>query len=96
MKLVTVTLTFDKSDLSGAVEILDTYAPIVREMMGCKSYEIYQSCGETAKAVIVQEWDDLVAFDAYRKSSAFSELGQELRALVVSAPETVIAMVDPV
>ena len=49
MKLVTVTPTFDNSDLSGVVKILDTYAPIVREMTGCKSYEIYQSCGKRRK-----------------------------------------------
>ena len=93
MKLITVEAKIASADMEQAVGLFAEYADTVRDMDGCCHYAIFRKPSNDGVAII-QQWETMAAFDAYRSSESFSKLGQGLRPLLVAAPMTVIAEVD--
>lgn len=92
MKLITVEAAFPAADLEAAISLFSDQAPLVRAMPGCDHYALYtKPTGDGV--VIVQHWQTMEAFDAYRSSDTFATLGQGLRPLMSAPPVTVIAEV---
>ena len=91
MKLVTLEAAFAPEKIEDAVAAVEAQADVVRAMDGCQSYAVYQSPGALA---IVQQWQDMDRFDAYRQSSAFATLGAALKPLMSAPPVTTVASVD--
>ncbi|MGX9355577.1 putative quinol monooxygenase [Roseobacteraceae bacterium S113] len=91
MKLITVEATFAADKIEAAISEFDAQIEAVRAMDGCDSYALYRS-GDTV--AIVQRWQDMARFDAYRKSDEFAGLGAALKPLMSAPPVTTIARVD--
>ena len=95
MKLITVEAVIAASDLDTAVDLFTAHADQVRNMTGCRHYALYRKpTGDGL--VILQQWDTMAAFDAYRASDVFAGLGAGLRPLMTAPPVTVVAEVDTV
>lgn len=91
MKLITVEATFVTDKVDAAIAAFDAQTDAVRAMEGCDSYAFYRS-GDTV--AIVQRWQDMARFDAYRQSDVFAGLGATLKPLMSAPPVTTIASVD--
>ena len=92
MQLVTVEAGFAATDLPQALTLLGSCAQEARIMDGCDHYAVFQSPGADGVA-IVQRWASMAAFDAYRASPTFAELGKTLGPLMTAPPVTTIAEV---
>lgn len=91
MKLITVEATFASDKVEAAISAFNAQTEAVRAMEGCESYALY-STGDTV--AIVQRWQDMTRFDAYRQSDVFAGLGAALKPLMSTPPVTTIASVD--
>ncbi len=92
MKLITVEAAFSVADLETAISLFSDQAPTVRAMPGCDHYALYEKPSGDGVA-IVQRWETIEAFDAYRSSDTFATLGQGLKPMMSAPPVTVIAEV---
>ena len=95
MKLITVEADFATPDLDAALDLISRQADTVRAMSGCTHYALYRKPSEDGVAII-QQWDSIEAFDAYRASEPFAALGAGLRPLMTKPPVTTVAEVDTV
>ena len=86
MNLITVEAPL--SDIDAGLASVDAQADIVRAMDGCVHYAPYARGSHLA---IVQEWESLAAFDAYRASPTFATLGAQLKPLMTAPPVTKVA-----
>lgn len=91
MKLITVEATFAQGKTEEAISAFQNTADGVRRMAGCLGYEIYRAPAEGDAAVIVQKWESMADFDAYRSSADFAAMGAQLKPLMAGPPETTIA-----
>lgn len=96
MKLITVEALFSDNDAASAITLFESHAPSVRDMAGCKRYDLYADPAHAGNIVIVQRWDSMSEFDAYRTSDAFAQLGAGLKPMMTAPPVTTISSVDPV
>ena len=90
MKLITVEAEFAASDLDAAMKLISDQAEFVRDMPGCMHYALYRKPSDNGLA-IVQQWDEIAAFDAYRATETFADLGTGLRPLMTKPPVTTVA-----
>ena len=95
MKLITVEAEFAASNLDAAMKLISGQAATVRAMPGCTHYALYRKPSDDGVA-IVQQWDGMEAFDAYRASETLANLGVGLRPLMTRPPVTTVAEVDTV
>jgi len=95
MKLITVEAQFAASDFDAAIELISTHAAKVQSMPGCNRYALYRKPTGDGVAII-QCWDGMETFDAYRESETFAALGVGLRPLMSKPPVTMVAEVDTV
>ncbi|MEO0665315.1 MAG: antibiotic biosynthesis monooxygenase [Pseudomonadota bacterium] len=86
MNLITVEAPL--SDIDAGLAHVEAQAGVVRAMDGCTHYAPYARGSHLA---IVQEWESLAAFDAYRASPAFATLGAQLKPLMTAPPVTKVA-----
>lgn len=93
MKLINVEASFAKTDLEQAVRIFAMQAHEVMQMDGCLKYEIFRK-PTAAGVAIIQHWASGEAFEAYRASAPFAELGASLKPMMTTPPVTTIAEVD--
>lgn len=93
MKLITVEAAFDPSAVQRAVDAIEAQASTVRSMSGCDGYACYRSDDTIA---IIQKWQSMAEFDAYRTSETFAGLGAALKPLMAKPPVTMVASVDSV
>ncbi|MEM9342271.1 MAG: antibiotic biosynthesis monooxygenase [Pseudomonadota bacterium] len=91
MKLIAVEATFGSDAVQSAVDAIEAQAESVRDMSGCEGYAHYRSDDTIA---IVQKWQSMAAFDAYRQSEVFAGLGAALMPLMAGPPVTTVASVD--
>lgn len=91
MKLVTVEAVFP--DAEKAVALFEARAHAVRAMEGCESYAIYRA-PSGGEVVIVQRWSTAEAFNTYRSSDAFGQLGQTLKPMMTAPPITTVAEIE--
>ena len=83
MKMVTVEARFAPENVDAAVAAFDAQSVAVNAMDGCESYAVYRRGDSRA---IVQRWQDMQRFDAYRQSAAFAALGATLKPLMSAPP----------
>ncbi|MGR3503277.1 putative quinol monooxygenase [Pseudaestuariivita sp.] len=95
MKLITVEAEFASADLDAAVALFFDQIDAVRAMPGCAHYAVYRRPSEDGLAVL-QHWETMENFDAYRSSETFATLGAGLRPLMTKPPVTTIAEVDTI
>lgn len=95
MKLITVEAAFAAADLDAAMALFSEQAEVVRAMVGCAHYALYRSPSEDGIAIL-QQWETMAQFDAYRASETFATLGAGLRPLMTQPPVTIVAEVDTV
>lgn len=93
MKLITVEAAFAAADLQAALSLFETQADTVRRMEGCHHYALFTRPSGDGVAIL-QHWDSMEAFDAYRASGTFATLGQGLRPMMTAPPVTIVAEVD--
>ncbi len=95
MKLITVEAHFAASDLDTATKLISEQAETVQAMPGCTHYALYRKPTDDGIAII-QHWDGIDAFEAYKASKTFAALGAGLRPLMQTPPVTFVAEVDTV
>lgn len=95
MKLISVEAAFAAADMDTAIALFTEHADQVRAMPGCAHYALYQKPSGDGVAIL-QQWETMAAFDAYRSSDVFAALGQGLRPLMTAPPVTTVAEVDTV
>ena len=91
MKLVTVEAVFPAADVDRAAALFRAQADTVRAMNGCEGYALYRAEGAPGTVGIIQRWTSMAAFDAYRSSPTFAELGRGLGPLMSAPPVTTVA-----
>lgn len=91
MKLIAVEAMFSPGDKQQAIDAVEAQADSARAMSGCDSYQVYQADKSIA---IVQKWESMEQFDAYRNSNIFAGLIAALKPLMSAPPVTTIANVD--
>jgi len=91
MKLVTVEATFTADTVDQAIRSFNDLAEKVRGMEGCDHYVLYKN---GASVGIIQRWETIAHFDAYRQSDAFRALGSVLKPFMTVPPVTTAASVD--
>lgn len=92
MKLITVETDFAAKDLDAAISLFAAKADEVRNMNGCEHYALYVKPSGDGLAIL-QHWQTIQAFDAYRASDVFAELGAGLRPMMTAPPVTMVAEV---
>lgn len=95
MKLIAVEADFAAADLDAAMTLFAEQADIVREMAGCAHYELYRKPSDDGVAIL-QHWETMAQFEAYRASETFAGLAAGLRPLMTKPPVTTVAEVDTV
>lgn len=90
MKLITVEALFSTDNADKSITLFEDHAPSVRDMAGCRSYDLYTDPKDAGKIVIVQRWDSMSQFDRYRKSDVFTQLGMGLKPMMTAPPVTTI------
>jgi quinol monooxygenase YgiN len=95
MKLITVEAAFAAADLDTAISLFTAQAETVRSMSGCAHYALYCKPSDDGIAIL-QHWDTMESFDAYRQGDTFAQLGAGLKPLMTALPVTTIAEVDTV
>lgn len=93
MKLITVEARFSHGATDNAIIALEDAAPSIRKMSGCHTYDIYRAHAHNDAVVILQKWESMDAFDAYRTSADFAAIGGKLMPLMAGPPVTTIAEV---
>ena len=91
MKLIAVEAEFPSERIEDAVGLFESQANAVRAMDGCEHYALYRAGSTVA---IVQRWQTMSAFDAYRASDTFATLGQGLKPMMTKPPTTTIGEID--
>ncbi len=95
MKLITVEADFAPADLDAAMTLFAGQADTVRAMAGCSHYALYRKPSDDGVAIL-QHWETMAQFEAYRASETFAGLGAGLRPLMTKPPVTIVAEVDTV
>lgn len=95
MKLITVEAAFAAADLDTAISLFTAQAETVRNMAGCAHYALYRKPSDDGIAIL-QHWDTMDAFEAYRQGDTFAQLGAGLRPLMTAPPVTIVAEIDTV
>ena len=95
MKLITVEADFATADLDSAIALFADQAKTVCNMAGCTHYALYRKPSDDGIAIL-QQWDTVEQFDAYRASETFAQLGASLRPLMTGPPVTTVAEVDTI
>lgn len=93
MKLITVEATFAPANMDAAFATLTEQMPKVKAMDGCQHYALYAATSGDGIA-IVQRWDTMEAFDSYRTSDTFAQMGKAIGPLMTAPPVTTIAECD--
>lgn len=93
MKLIAMEVDLQSGKVDEAVAAFDAQASAVRAMAGCGDYTLYRHPAQD-RIVVVQSWESLDAFEAYRASDTFKALGGGLRPLMAGPPSTRIAELD--
>ena len=88
--MIVVTVEASCTDLEAALAVVEQRAADVRRMPGCRRYEILRNDAGKALALL-QHWDSESAFEGYRESATFRELGAQLQPLLSAPPVTVVA-----
>lgn len=93
MKLINVEANFAPADLDAAVTLFSEQADTVRSMAGCAHYALYLAPSNDGVAIL-QQWETMEQFEAYKASGTFAELGVGLRPLMTKPPVTTVAEID--
>jgi quinol monooxygenase YgiN len=93
MKLVAMQCRFSEDTLKPALTLLDGMQKQAILMAGCVGYDVYSSSID-GKVAVIQRWNDMANFDAYRASAAFSELGKALKPMMAAPPVTTVGEVS--
>jgi quinol monooxygenase YgiN len=93
MKLITVEINVAAEAVETAVALLEGLRKHAVAMLGCESYNVYRAGSNEGAVAVIQRWNDMVSFDAYRASEAFASLGKHLRPMLTAPPVTTIAEV---
>ena len=96
MILVTVSAQFARENLDQAVETLQDLQGSTRGQADCQAYDVCTDPRSAGRVFIHQVWDNMAAFDAYRQSDGFAQMGAALKPIMVAAPETLIYDVNQV
>ena len=91
MKLITVEARFSHGEANNAIATFEEAAPSIRKMSGCHTYDVYRASSRNDAIVILQKWETMDAFDAYRTSADFAAIGGKLKPLMAGPPTTTIA-----
>jgi quinol monooxygenase YgiN len=90
MILVTVRADFSPADTEKAIEILAGVQANAMKMDGHDVHEVCTVPAAPGRVFIFQRWSSMEAFDAYRASDFFAQMGADLKSLMTAAPETII------
>ena len=60
---------------------------VPRRFAGCLGYAFHARVGSATSFLLYEEWEDRAAFEAYRGSAYFTEVGSRLRPLLSAPPD---------
>ncbi len=90
MQIVIVTATFSAENINQALKILQDLETQTKRDEACEIYQICLDAKQRTRVQIYQLWQSQSAFEAYKTSDAFAEMGKGLAPLMTSAPQTAI------
>ena len=68
------------------LEVLTNDGETAQKLDGCLGYKILRVAGSTTGWALVEEWQDMAAFDAYKASPGFASVGEALMPLMLAPP----------
>lgn len=70
---------------------------IVRDVhSGCRHYEFFRAPDQPGRYMLYEEWQDETSFRRYKESDLFGKIGQRLRPLLSSPPDSAYFDANPV
>ncbi len=70
------------------LEVLAQDCAAARAFAGCLGFKTLRVAGSKTGWVLVEEWRDLAAFDAYKASAGFARVGAALGPLMLAPPRS--------
>lgn len=86
MILVIVEFSVTSENISDTVAALEVDAAAARTMKGCAAFRSLSTQGNPEKLVLVEEWEDMESFEAYKASDAFAAAMATIKPVMVGAP----------
>jgi quinol monooxygenase YgiN len=83
-----ITLKADKAD--AFIEVVKPLIAASRAEPGCISYTLYQNPHEKTAFFFFEEWKDQAAIDFHFATPHFKAVGDQIKDMIVGAPEIVI------
>lgn len=84
----TVTTVIAKAGQEATVKTpMAEVAELARQELGCLRYDLWQGHANPAEFMIIGEWQDEAAFQAYYRSSYLEELMREILDIVAHPPD---------
>ena len=59
-----------------------------QKLNGCLGFKVLRVAGSDTGWVLVEEWQDMAAFDAYKASPGFASVGEALRPVMPAPPRS--------
>jgi quinol monooxygenase YgiN len=59
-----------------------------RALAGCLGFQTLRVAGSETGWILVEEWQDMAAFDAYKASAGFARVGAALGPLMLAPPRS--------
>jgi quinol monooxygenase YgiN len=88
MIIIRVLVNIQETTKAKFLELLSQEAKEVRRLEGCLTFNIFEDVSSETSLLLYEEWQSLEAFNAYRNSVAFKEMGQELFPLMDGRPDS--------
>ena len=88
MIIVHVDAQFDAAAEAAIAAGLASDASTIRELDGNLDFKVLKAPNEPGRIELIQHWDSIGAFDAYRQSALFKEIGVRLAPQMTRPPVT--------
>jgi len=69
-------------------EVLATDRDEAQALAGCLSFQTLRVAGSETGWILVEEWQDMAAFEAYKASAGFARVGAVLGPLMLAPPRS--------
>ncbi len=86
MILVIVEFSVAAKNIPNTVAALEIDAEAARTMKGCTAFQSLSTQGNPDKLVLLEEWEDMESFEAYKASDAFAAAMATIKPVMVGAP----------
>jgi quinol monooxygenase YgiN len=83
MLMVTGKFAISPDDRADFLEFVTALVPVERSVTGCLSFDIYEDVVTPNTFLVMEQWEDEAALDAYTETEAYAEHDDTLSSFVL-------------